>query len=196
MLARFWIIEKLLLPANLQENMANDLKQVKTKRMNGLQLDSSHLEYFLKMHSDESLMKTLGGLRDRKTTIKYLEDNVQHWEEHGFGLWVFFDSKTNEFVGRGGLRRVKIDEQDEIEVGYALLPGFWGKGLATEIAELSIKIAFNQLGIRDLVAFTLPDNYPSRRVMEKTGFVFEKNIIYKEMSLVLYRLYSNSAKVR
>ena len=52
-----------------------------------------------------------------------------------------------------------------------------------------MSIAFGPLGSPDLVAFTLPYNGASRRVMEKLGFVYEKTAPSKVSGdHVLYRL--------
>ena len=48
-------------------------------------------------------------------------------------------------------------------------------------------VAFGRLGLADVVAFTLPDNIASRRVMEKSGFRYERDIVWAEMPHVLYR---------
>ena len=77
---------------------------------------------------------------------------------------------------------------DEIEVGYALMPQYWGRGLATELARECARIGFEQLGQRDLVAFTLPTNYASRSVMQRVGFLYERDVIWAGMPHVLYRL--------
>jgi RimJ/RimL family protein N-acetyltransferase len=53
---------------------------------------------------------------------------------------------------------------------------------------VSLDVAFGPLGLPDVVAFTLPDNVASRRVMEKLGFAYEKTAPYKVYGdHVLYR---------
>ena len=47
---------------------------------------------------------------------------------------------------------------------------------------------FEELGLDNVVSFTLPSNDASRRVMEKLGFCYEKNCWYAELPHVLYRL--------
>jgi len=52
-----------------------------------------------------------------------------------------------------------------------------------------VEIAFGPLGSHDLVAYTLPHNGASRRVMVKLGFQYEKTAQYKTFGdHVLYRL--------
>ncbi len=113
---------------------------------------------------------------------------MDHWQQHGFGLWVMRDPESGAYIGRGGLRIYPVDGQDEVEVGYALMPAFWGRGLATELARESVRIGFEVLGRADLISFTLPTNRASRRVMEKAGFAYERDGVYADMPHVFYRL--------
>ena len=70
------------------------------------------------------------------------------------------------------------------------MPDFWGRGLATEIARALLTIGFEQLALAQLVAFTLATNQASRRVMEKVGFAFERELVHGARGLphVLYRI--------
>ena len=76
----------------------------------------------------------------------------------------------------------------EIELGYTFLPEYWGRGLATEIAGASLEVGFEQLGMENLVCFTLTTNHASKRVMEKVGFVFEREVVHTGEATLLYRL--------
>ncbi|HWY86280.1 MAG TPA: GNAT family N-acetyltransferase, partial [Gemmataceae bacterium] len=77
---------------------------------------------------------------------------------------------------------------DEIELGYGLLTEFWGQGLATELAAASVRAAFDALKVPEIVSFALPTNKASRRVMEKVGFQYEKEVVWADLPHVLYRL--------
>jgi RimJ/RimL family protein N-acetyltransferase len=68
------------------------------------------------------------------------------------------------------------------------MPELWGKGLATEIARALLKIGFEHLGLAQLVAFTITTNHASRRVMEKVGFTFERELAHAGLPHVLYRI--------
>jgi hypothetical protein len=73
-------------------------------------------------------------------------------------------------------------------VGYGLAAAFWGQGLATELARKSVWVGFETLGLSELVCFTLPTNGRSRRVMEKSGFRYERAFEHAGLPHVLYRL--------
>ena len=51
-------------------------------------------------------MATLGGVRSDLETRRFLETNLEHWQHHGYGLWVFRSRADGRFAGRGGLRQV------------------------------------------------------------------------------------------
>ena len=73
-------------------------------------------------------------------------------------------------------------------MGWAVVPQRWGQGLATEMGHLSVHVAFDHLGLDELVAFTLKTNAASEQVMRKLGFHYERDIEYAGLPHVLYRL--------
>jgi RimJ/RimL family protein N-acetyltransferase/GrpB-like predicted nucleotidyltransferase (UPF0157 family) len=140
------------------------------------------------MHSDPRVMATLGGLRTAEELEAINRRLLATWEQAGFGWWVARHRPDGRFVGRGGLRRVPINGRDEVEVGYGLAAEFWGQGLATEIAAASVRTGFQVLGLSELVSFTLVTNAGSRRVMEKVGFLYERDGEHAGLPHVFYRL--------
>jgi ribosomal-protein-alanine N-acetyltransferase len=64
----------------------------------------------------------------------------------------------------------------------------WGEGLATEVARELVRVAFDDVGLPDVVAFTLPTNVASQRVMQKAGLELERDIVWADLPHVLYRL--------
>jgi ribosomal-protein-alanine N-acetyltransferase len=88
-------------------------------------------------------------------------------DRHGFGLWAVELKPSREMIGVAGL--VHLQDGAEIEVGYRFLEQHWGNGYATEAARASIAFGFDELGLDEIVAVTLPDNLASRRVLEKCG---------------------------
>lgn len=116
-----------------------------------------------------------------------LGEDRHHWDEHGFGPWVLADREGGAFVGRGGLRYTTVEDDPVVEVTWAIKPAFWGVGLATEAALAAIEWA-RSLQLREIVAMTLPHNSASRRVAEKAGFRFDREIEHAQLPHVLYRL--------
>lgn len=139
------------------------------------------------MHGDPDQMAMLGGIRDEAQTLAYLERNLRHWTEYGFGLWILRDGEQNRVVGRALLRHLLLEDIDEVEVGYSFHPEFWGRGLATEIASACLAHGRKELGLPSIVALTLPGNLPSQRVLTKVGLVYERDVSHDGLLHVLYR---------
>ncbi len=165
----------------------NKLDELQTPRLILRRMCAADLDDLVCMYADSHVMATLGGVRSREWTKEYLDKQLAHWDEHGFGFWTLREPLTRRFVGRGGLRHATLDGQIEVEVGYGLMSEFWGRGLATELAIESVRVGFAELHRPSLVCFTLTTNVASRRVMEKAGFQYERDMIYAELPHVLFR---------
>src|SRR4029077_20870118 len=102
--------------------------------------------------------------------------DIEHWREDGFGPWVFFETATGVFVGRGGLRRTTVAGRRCVEVLYAVRSDAWGRGYATEMARVALAHA-HHLGLDDVVGLTAITNIASRRVLEKAGMRIERDTV-------------------
>ncbi len=159
-----------------------------TDRLRARKMTPGDLDDLASLNQNPEVMVTLGGQKSREQTLESLAALIKHFDEHGFSYWIIEDKETGVLMGRAGLRRVHIDGADEVELGYAFLPEYWGKGYATEIGKELVRIAFEEVGLSNIVCFALPENKASQRVMEKIGFLFEKECEYKELPHVFYRL--------
>jgi ribosomal-protein-alanine N-acetyltransferase len=153
----------------------------------------TYLALYVPFEQDERVAVWLGGVSTAEEVEQRLARELEHWTAHGFGRWALFDRETGQFVGRGGLRVVEIEGKAEVELGYAIVAERWGQGLATELSEAAVRIGFDELGLDEIVAFTLPNNLGSRRVMEKAGFLYEREFEWKSRPHVLYRIRKGSS---
>ncbi|MGH2873081.1 MAG: GNAT family N-acetyltransferase [Solirubrobacteraceae bacterium] len=117
-----------------------------------------------------------------------LQDAVEHWERHGFGLWLLRDRSTGAMVGRGGLQYTDaVTGEFAVEAAWTVVPQMWGRGLATELAHGAVAVGFEQLGLTEVIAITLTDNIASRRVMEKAGFEPDQTVEHVGLEHVVHR---------
>jgi RimJ/RimL family protein N-acetyltransferase len=157
------------------------------RRIRAERLTEAHLRDLQRMHSDERMMGSLGGTRSQPETLSYLERNLAHWATHGYGIWILRDPATDELMGRAGLRHLDVEGADEVEVTYALLPEFWGRGLATDAARACVAIGREWLGLASLVGLTLPANVASQRVLRKAAMVYERDVTHAGLPHLLFR---------
>lgn len=163
------------------------IETLRTARLTLSRLDAPDWPEFRRMHTDPRVMATLGGVQSEAATRASFDRLVHHWLEHGFGWWAAREA-DGAFVGRGGLRRVTVDGEPELEIGYGFVADAWGRGYATELAEASARVAFTRIGAASVCAFTLPHNAASRRVMEKAGLRYERDIVWGALPHVLHRM--------
>jgi len=158
-----------------------------TARLTAERLRPDHLDDLIPLHQDEAVSRFLGGVRTAAQTAAYLDANLAHWDRHGFGLWIIRD-QAGRFVGRAGIRPLDVQGVAEIEIAYTFHQAWWGQGYASEIATALSDIALGALGLPDLVGIVIAGNTASCRVLEKTGFVFERTYEDDGHELLLYRL--------
>lgn len=167
---------------------------IETPRMRGVRIGPEHHAALLSLLGDEQVGATLGGTATPESVTGYIEREVTRWGRDGLGYWLFRMAQTGEVVARGGLSRTHVGGRDEVEVGWAVMPAYWGQGFATELGAASLDLAFDELGLDSVVAYTLPHNRASRRVMEKLGFSYEREVSYADLPHVLYRRYSPGSR--
>ena len=165
----------------------NRLDGFDTQRLRAERLLEDHYELIHRMHQDERVMAHIGGLRSTEQTTEYMKHNLAHWAEHGHGIWILRERATGCFAGRGGLRNITLEGKDEVEVAYGLMPEFWNKGLTTEFVRAVVRIGFSDMGFSSLACVTQRDNMASLRVLKKTDFHFESDVVYKDAPHLLFR---------
>ena len=91
----------------------------------------------------------LGRGLTREQTERFLDRQMMHWGEYGFGLWAAELKESSTLIGYIGLAVPHWLPQilPAVEVGYRLHPRHWGKGIATEGAEASLRHGFTMLGL-------------------------------------------------
>jgi [ribosomal protein S5]-alanine N-acetyltransferase len=166
------------------------LERLETTRLVFERLQLEHAAGQIRLLRDPRVAATLWPRSQPPTEAEILDGlaaKVQHWERYGFGMWQLRDRETGELVGRGGLQYTYTAGLNDVEAGWAIVPARWGQGLATELARVCVEVGFGQLDLLEIVAFTLPSNVASRRVMEKAGFEYERDIVHAALPHLLYR---------
>lgn len=133
------------------------------------------LESFAALNADPEVMHYFPSTRTREQSAHFMADNAAHFRAYGFGLWALEVPGVTEFAGFVGLLRVSFEAPftPAVEVGWRLAKPFWGRGYATEAARLALDFAFHDLGLDEVVSFTVAANLRSRAVMERLGMQHE-----------------------
>lgn len=128
---------------------------------------------FAALNADPRVMEHFAAVLTREDSDALASRIEAHFEQHGFGLWAVEIPSVTPFAGFIGLSVAGFEAPFTpcVEIGWRLAPDHWGLGYATEGARAALDFAFSELGLDEVVSFTVPGNLRSRRVMEKIGMV-------------------------
>ncbi|NHM06009.1 GNAT family N-acetyltransferase [Flavobacterium sp. CYK-4] len=165
-------------------------KKFETERLILREFTLEDAEFVLKLLNSKGWLRFIGE-RNVKTIAdaqNYLANGpMQHYQKHGFGLWLVLLKDTTPIGMCGILKRDSLDLPD---LGFCLLPEYHAKGFAYESAKAAMDVGQTFFGIEKFCAITLPENHASIRLLEKLGFVLAKAIQFPDSNEVL-SLYHN-----
>jgi len=128
-------------------------------------------EPFARLNADPRVVEFLPKALTREESDAVVDRIEAHFERHGFGLWAVEIPGITLFAGFIGLSIPRFEAHFTpcIEIGWRLATEGWNRGYATEGARAALAIGFQQLQSEEILSFTVPANFRSRRVMEKIG---------------------------
>jgi RimJ/RimL family protein N-acetyltransferase len=134
----------------------------------------SDSEPFHRINSDPRVMEFFPACLTREQSDALIATAETHFETHGFGPFAGELRNGGDLAGFVGLFVPEFEAHFTpcVEIGWRLAAKHWNQGLATEGAHAVLRLAFGELGLREVVSFTVPANLRSRRVMEKLGMTF------------------------
>ena len=120
--------------------------------------------------TDPKVMASFGGnLFTREQMEGWLQRNLDHQKEHGYGLFSVILKETGELIGDCGLEQMEMDGDKAAELGYDFRSDYWNQGFATEAACAVRDYAFGILQLPLLISLIRVGNLASKRVAEKVG---------------------------
>jgi RimJ/RimL family protein N-acetyltransferase len=137
--------------------------------------------FILELLNDPDWLRFIGdkGVRTLEDAQNYiLTGPIESYARRGFGLFLVERKADATSIGLCGL--LKRDVLEDVDVGYAFLPGYRGKGYAVEAAAAALRFGKETVGLTRVAAITNPGNARSIRVLEKLGLAFEKMVRLSE----------------
>ena len=154
---------------------------IKTERLFISEITSADSDFMFRLLNSPKWLQFIGNrnIQTIEDATHYIEHIIRpSYEKYGFGYYKICLNKSDAAVGICGL--IKRDFLDDIDIGYALLPEYEGKGFALEATQALFGYAESKLGLSNILAFTTPDNERSIHLLEKLGFSFVKSFLYPD----------------
>jgi len=175
--------------------------ELQTARLTMRQYKECDLPFFAQINADPEVMAYYPNTLDKSESddlAGYFKDLItrQSW-----GLWAIEIKEDKQFIGFVGLHKpgYHLSITPCIEIGWRIARSQWGKGLATEAANMALRFAFEQLELNEVYSFTSVTNQKSISLMQRINMLdqkanFEHPIIPKGHNLrehVLYKITNN-----
>jgi RimJ/RimL family protein N-acetyltransferase len=153
------------------------VKVLETERLILRWLSTSDAAFILQLVNEPSWLQYIGdrGVKTLEDAENYIKKGpLEMYGRLGFGLNLVELKGSEEPIGICGL--IKRESLEDVDIGFAFLPAFWGKGYAFESTSATIRYGKSVLGLSRIVAITSQDNDPSGKLLGKLGFRLERLI--------------------
>lgn len=153
------------------------MKVLETPRLILRRFSLDDAAFILELVNDPAWLQNIGDrhVRTLEDARAYLsKGTLAMYERMGFGMYAVTLKGSDEPIGMCGL--VKRDGLDDVDIGFAFLARFRGRGFALESAAAVLEHGKKDLGLKRIVAIVSPANQPSIRILESIGLEFEGTV--------------------
>jgi RimJ/RimL family protein N-acetyltransferase len=162
-----------------------------TERLVLRQLHPDDLDTVWVLFSHPDILKTTIHTFTRQRCSQWVAKQQKMYEARGFAPWAVELRSNQTLIGYCGMDVEQIEGKSEVEIGYRVLPAYWGQGFATEAAIGALRHGFTALHLQRIVATILQRNGASLRVVEKSGMQYEKDTVLYAQTLRLYAAHAS-----
>lgn len=141
-----------------------------TARLSIRSMTLEDVDALLHIFADPKVMASFGEPPfDRERMLGWVNRNLAHQSEHGYGLFSVILKSSDLLIGDCGLELMDVEGERLAELGYDFRSDYWNQGYATEAAQAVRDFAFQTLGLPRLISLIRVGNQASKRVAEKVG---------------------------
>ena len=140
-------------------------------------LDKSDRDLIFALHSDLRVIRYTGIAQylDIAQADDFMQRIEQDMKNNKSLTWAMFLSATGHSIGTICFWNLSDDKKDA-ELGYDLLPDYWGQSYVLEAILAVLDFGFKHCGFDNIYAYPRSVHTASCRVLEKTGFRFVKEV--------------------
>jgi len=154
---------------------------IETERLLLTEVSLDDAAFIYKLVNQKSWLKYIGdrNVNSLDDAVTYIQKAfLDEYAKNGFGLYLVRLKEDNIPIGISGL--VKRPSLENVDIGFAQLEEYAGKGYAFEAAQAVMSYAHSKLKLDYIVAITSENNIHSIRLLEKLGLKFSKKVKFRE----------------
>ena len=178
--------------------MKYSLEGKETERLKFRLLKLEDFNDWINLFKGKNVAKFLGmdtNLSEKEMCEIWFKKTFNRYENDLGVMNALIDKKTNLLVGKCGLLIQSIQNIERLEIGYSILPEYWGKGYASESAVKCKNYAFENNLSDSLISMVHVENIGSEKVALKNGMILEQTIdSYKGSPMNIFRIDKNNWK--
>jgi len=166
------------------------LDNEETARLEFRRIESSDFNYWVPFFKEpKSFTHWKMELREPEVECAdwYARQFYRHNSDLG-GMNALIEKSSGDLIGHCGLLVQSVDDIMELEIAYSILPVFWNRGYASEAARKCRDIAFKRSYSPSLISIISLTNDPSARVALKNGMHIEKQTMYYDNPVNIFRI--------
>jgi RimJ/RimL family protein N-acetyltransferase len=141
--------------------------RIETERLIVRAPEAEDLDDWALFLADPVATEYVGGTQSRGVAWRNLAMQAGSWRLRGYGMYSLIDKVGGSCIGRAGPHWP--EGYPGLEVGWGLLPSYWGRGLALEAVRAIVDRVFIDLGCDEILHLIDPNNVRSIRVAERLG---------------------------
>jgi ribosomal-protein-alanine N-acetyltransferase len=126
-------------------------------------------------------------LSSKLRATQWIEKQIERETNKEFGQLAVVEKSSGNFIGVGGIICRSINEISEYEITYSLIPRFWGKGYATELAIHFRNFAVENIETNSVISMIVAENIASNKVASNNGMTPDGKTIFMGMELIIHR---------
>lgn len=169
---------------------------LETDRMIMRDVLETDLEGMFELDSNPIVHKYLGKnpIKTKEKAEEIIQFIQQQYKNLGIGRFAVIEKLSGDFIGWSGLKFNTGEKEalngktDFYDIGYRLIPRYWGKGYATESSLAAIKFGFKTLNIETMCGAAEIENIASNKVLQKIGLKFINEFKYENTKCNWYEL--------
>jgi RimJ/RimL family protein N-acetyltransferase len=167
------------------------LENEETTRLQFRKINDSDFDNWLEFFKDPSSFEHWAGEYEKPEIEckKWFDRQAERYKNNEGGMNALIEKQSGKLTGYAGLLIQTVDEKTELEVAYSLLPDFRNRGYATEAVRKCRDYAFENNFADSLISIISLTNAPSAKVAIKNEMKLEKQAVYKENKVNIFRIY-------
>lgn len=140
------------------------------------------------LYSDEAVAKWVEPLYEYEKELEFTKAYIENvYSFYGYGLWLVFDRRTGELIGREGISMREIDGEKRCELGYIIRGDRQRQGMGFEVSTAVMEYAVDCLMIDELWLCIEKNNTASIGLGKKLGFTLYGSSVCDGKDCCLYR---------